>query len=247
MDMVLTFALWWAPVLAIAVFLSAIGAVKLRTAWLGIALILYAVYFTTISFGGQLIPVEKFFGELDWNWSGKIASVLATFVLFCVLAVTTKSITPASAGFVLRQRSGSVTPALIALALLVMSVVALEILAADGSDTGAERLLFQLTMPGLDEELFFRGVLLAALAAAIPIGGVNILGAKITLAGLLMTLLFGFGHGAFVQDQQLVISWPAVIVTAYLGFGLLWIRERTGSILIPILSHNLINFTGSFF
>ncbi len=247
MDMVLTFALWWAPVLAIAFMLSAFGAVKLRTAWFGIALILYAVYFATISVGGQLIPLEKFFGELDWNWSGKIVSILATVVLFCVLAITTKSITPASAGFVLRQRSGSITPALIVLALLVTSVVAMEILAADGSDTGAERLLFQLTMPGLDEELFFRGLFLAALAAAIPTNGVKLLGARITLAGLLMTLMFGFGHGAFVQDQQLVISWPAVIVTAYLGFGLLWIRERTGSVLIPILSHNLINFAGSFF
>jgi len=31
------------------------------------------------------------------------------------------------------------------------------------------------------------------------------------------------------------------------GFGLLWLRERTGSVVIPIIAHNLINGLGSFF
>ena len=110
-----------------------------------------------------------------------------------------------------------------------------------------ERLLYQATMPGLDEELFFRGLFLAVLGAAVPSGGVNLFGARITVAGLLVTLLFGLGHGVGIEDGKPFVSWIFIAVTAWFGFGLLWVRERTGSVLLPLLGHNLINFSGSFF
>ena len=247
MELAATLALWWAPVILLALAMRAAGLSGLRSGWLILSVSIYAVYMLAIMKGGAFIPLERYVGDMDWNWAGKIAAIASTLVMFALLALTTKSISPESAGFTLRQRKGSVLPALIMLAILTASIVALEILAADGRSLGAERLAYQATMPGLDEELFFRGLLLAALAAAVPSRGINLLGARITVAGLLVTLLFGLGHGVGIEDGKPFVSWIFVVITGYLGFGLLWMRERTGSILWPLIGHNLINVTGSFF
>jgi len=246
-DTLLTLAIWWAPVLALAVILSTLKISQLRPGWFAIAVGVYGVYMIAIQAGRDLLPLERFVGPMQWNWEGKIVSIVATLAVFAALRLATKTITAESAGYVFRQRAGSVVPAIMATIIFAASGIAMEILAADGQSLGAERLAFQATMPGLDEELFFRGLLLAALAAAVPSKGVNLLGARITVAGLLVTLLFGLGHGLQVSDGQIQLSWLYIAVTAYLGFGLLWIRERTGSVLWPIIAHNVINVTGSFF
>ncbi len=247
MEIAATLALWWAPVLVLALLFRLIGLSGLRAGWLVAAVGVYAVYTLAILKGGAYIPLDQYVGELQWNWAGKIASIAASLVVFFILALFTKAVSPETAGLTLRQRPGSLAPALLMIVLLAGSGIGLEILAADGRSMDPERLAYQATMPGLDEELFFRGVFLAVLAAAVPSRGVNLLGARITVAGLLVTLLFGLGHGVGINDGQPYISWIFIAVTAYFGFGLLWIRERTGSILLPILWHNAINFSGSFF
>jgi hypothetical protein len=233
--------------LALALFFRLLGAAGLRPGWFIAALGVYAIYFLAISYGGKFIPLEDYVGPHSWNWAGKIAAIAASLVMLAALALTTKSISLKGAGFTMLQREGSVVPAFVMIAILTGSMVALEILASDGRSLGVERLAYQATMPGLDEELFFRGLLLAVLAAAVPSGGLNLLGARITLAGLLVTLLFGLGHGVGFSDGAAQVGWIYIIVTGYVGFGLLWIRERTGSLLLPLVGHNVINLTGSFF
>ncbi|MAW82334.1 MAG: CPBP family intramembrane metalloprotease [Parvularcula sp.] len=247
MELAATLALWWAPVIVLALLFRLIGVSGLRFGWLLTAIGVYAAYTLAILEGGPLIPLEQYVGALDWNWAGKIAAIATTLIVFAVLAMATKAVSFESAGFTLRQRPGSVIPALIMIAFLAASGIGLEMLAADGRSLSPERLLYQATMPGLDEELFFRGLFLAVLGAAIPSGGLNLLGARITVAGLLMTLLFGLGHGVGIEDGKPFVSWIFIVVTAYFGFGLLWVRERTGSVLIPLIGHNVINFSGSFF
>lgn len=63
-------------------------------------------------------------------------------------------------------------------------------------------------------------------------------------AGALVTLLFG--HGLGWGEGGVVVSWIALVYTAFLGFWLLWIRQRTGSVIMAIVAHNLINFISSF-
>lgn len=65
--------------------------------------------------------------------------------------------------------------------------------------------------------------------------------AEFNWGGLLATLLFATSHGVSWGDSGIQLAADALIVTAYLGFGLLWIRQRTGSVVIPIIAHNLIN------
>ena len=244
--MMLSLPLWWAPLIVILAVARLFG-VRTNAVWLLIAVAMQAAYVAAIAAGGGLLDLESRFGPLQWNWGGKIAAILLTLAMFCALWIATKSMTREAAGFVLRQRPGSFAPALTAAAILIALTIALELLVADGRDTSAERLLFQATMPGLDEEPFFRGLLLAALCFAAPTRGISFFGASVTMGGVLSTLLFGLMHGAAYSGGAIAFDAPVTIVVAFIGFGLYWIRARTGSVLLPILAHNAVNFSSSFF
>jgi hypothetical protein len=101
-------------------------------------------------------------------------------------------------------------------------------------------------MPGIDEEPFFRGVFLTLLSRAFQQRW-NLLGAEIAPGALIVTFVFAAGHGLTVQHGRLHLEVLLFGLTGALGFGLLWIRQRTGSLLLPVLAHNAINVGNSFF
>ena len=80
MELAATLALWWAPVIVLALLFRLIGVSGLRFGWLLTAIGVYAAYTLAILEGGPLIPLEQYVGALDWNWAGKIAAI-ATVVL----------------------------------------------------------------------------------------------------------------------------------------------------------------------
>lgn len=246
-DLVISFWLWWGASLAVVLALSALRAVRMQTGWLVAAIVIHAGYLATNTTGLPFLDLELVFGDLNWNWDGKIFSIIATILILTILTVCSRRVNFEAAGVTLRQHEGSVLPAWIATAILAALAIAAEIAVSDGRSLGAERFLFQATMPGLDEELYFRGLLLLVLSLAIQSGSANMLGASISWAGMVTTLLFGLGHSLFWREGAASFSSAAFIYTFILGFGILWIRQRTGSILIPILAHNLINVSGSFF
>lgn len=248
MDLILSFAAWWAPVIIAALAIAGLGLTQIRAGWLLAAMAASAGYVALNFLGRDLIPLERWFGELSWNWEGKLAALGGTLLAsVALMAIFRRRITPSSLGFRLRPNQGSIAPALAATLIGVALAAGLEIWSADGPDLNPERLLYQATMPGLDEELFYRGLLLALMMLAVPSKGLNLLGARFDWAAFLLAAQFGLMHGVAVSDGALTISWIAVAATAALGFAPLWIRLRTGGVLIPILAHNAINFSGSFF
>ncbi len=78
-------------------------------------------------------------------------------------------------------------------------------------------------LPGLSEELVFRGVMLSALGANI-------------LAVILSSLCFGILH--FSGSQQ----WPYVIWATVVGLILGYVSLVTGNLLVPIVAHICTNF-----
>ena len=103
--------------------------------------------------------------------------------------------------------------------------------------------MFQATLPGLDEELYFRGLLLLLMHQAFG-KGLRIWWADTGWGLWLVVLIFGLAHGFTYEDGALVgVSFGAIFLTGYIGFILTWMRERTGSLLVPILYHNLFNLT----
>lgn len=179
---------------------------------------------------------------LHWNWLGKIFVIVVTLT-----ALTgTKFFDRFELGLTLKQRTGSVLPAAAGIVLICTFAWAFEASLHDGTDLSRERLLFQGLMPGLDEELVYRGILLALFTRAF-ITEWQVAGARIGVADITVTLLFAAGHGLFVTHGGLTFGWHGFIEAGVIGCGLVWLRRRTGSLLAPVLAHNLSNFGNSFF
>jgi hypothetical protein len=99
-----------------------------------------------------------------------------------------------------------------------------------------ETWLYQATLPGLVEETVFRGVLLALADRAVAARHARweVMGARIGWSGLLVTLSFLALHGISLGTVLGVL--PAALLY-------LWLRQRTGSLLLPIAAHNLWNLS----
>lgn len=240
-DLIFSIALTMAGVVALAILDRTALKGEVRWRYVALALLGLAVYWLLIIVGADL---QSRFGPegLRWNWLGKLftGAVLIGLLVFLPHAFREE------AGFRLGVRTGSLGPCLVAAALMCLLSWGSESLAADGTDTSPERLLFQGLMPGLDEEIFFRGYFLALLARALP-DRWTLAGAPMGPAGLIVTFVFAAGHGLGVTNG--VIQFDALIfaLTGLLGFGLLYIRQRSGSVAPAIIGHNLVNLGNSFF
>ncbi|MBD2103426.1 CPBP family intramembrane metalloprotease [Leptolyngbya sp. FACHB-261] len=81
-------------------------------------------------------------------------------------------------------------------------------------------------LPGMSEELLFRGVMLAELG--------------LTPAGLVVTsVCFGILH---LSDPK---QWPYVVWATIVGLGLGWSAILTHNLLVPIVAHVLTNWVSS--
>lgn len=81
-------------------------------------------------------------------------------------------------------------------------------------------------LPGLSEELLFRGIMIPALGSGV-------------LAVIVSSVLFGVLHLGGVQQ------WPYGVWATAVGFLLGIIMIATGNLLIPIIAHILTNFISS--
>lgn len=104
-----------------------------------------------------------------------------------------------------------------------------------------ELLLYEATMPGLDEELFFRGLLLALLREVFPAAsGARGLGWPLVVTSVAFAWLHVFHVDTNLQPH---VELAPLTLASLLLFGALmvWLRERTGTLWWPVLVHNLGN------
>jgi membrane protease YdiL (CAAX protease family) len=105
--------------------------------------------------------------------------------------------------------------------------------------------LYELTMPGIAEELFFRGVFLGLLSRVFP-RTIPFLGTRTSWGGLAGLILFVLGHclsftGPFLLLPHAHFSLDKVIGVGIFGALYLWVRERSGSCWVAMVAHNLTN------
>lgn len=215
--------------------LGLVGAVFFRSSfrwrWLVAAIALNLVYQALLTRGFWLIPDP--FPAADWNWAGKLAAIAGTLAVMALPAFGWKR-----CGMTLDQGPGW-RGALVLLAVLGGLFLCLAVSPADGPDD-LETIAFQWTMPGLDEELFYRGTLLLALNEALR-PKVTVLGAGIGWGGLMTTVLFGLTHALSYEAGAIDFDLMTFAMTGIPALLLLWLRERTGSLLMPVIGHNLAN------
>ena len=199
--------------------------------WLLVAALLVAVNDFLLTRGYGLLPDLI---EGDWNWQGKILALFATLAIAALPAFGWRSV-----GLTHRHEPGSLRAAVPVAALYCAFFLAIA-LAFGGTAGSPEEVAFQLTMPGLEEEPFYRGILLFALDRAFT-GRVRFLGVDWGWGALLSCALFGLAHafsysgGAFSFEPMIM---ALTAVPSLLG---VWLRLRTGSLLLPILLHNFGN------
>ena len=96
-------------------------------------------------------------------------------------------------------------------------------------------------MPSIIEEVVYRGILLS-LFSLLYIDNLHIGNINFGIGVVVTSILFGLWHGLNVNvDFEITISWMAFIYTGLIGFILALVRERTGSLLFPIIIHVIVN------
>jgi len=109
-----------------------------------------------------------------------------------------------------------------------------------------EALLYELTMPGLAEELFSRGILPGLLHRVFP-RTLPFLGTRTSWGGVVSVVLFVLGHvfsftGPLALLPKVHFTFELVTGIGLWGTLFLWARERTGSVWAAVAAHNLGNF-----
>jgi membrane protease YdiL (CAAX protease family) len=169
----------------------------------------------------------------EFNWTGKLLALAITLAIASHPAFGWRR-----SGLTLQQRKGSLLPAL----LVALPVIALYLFfALTGEEQATPKAIaFQLTLPGFEEEPFYRGILLLALAEAFR-GRMRIAGAELGWGAILSSVLFGLTHAFAFDDGGFAFDTLYFLLTAVPALLLVWMRERTGSLLLPVLLHNFGN------
>lgn len=170
----------------------------------------------------------------DWNWQGKLLALAGSLA---IAALPLFGWRPVGLTFV--QAPGSLKAALPVL-MIYCAFFAIMALAFPSDPASADEIAFQLTMPGLEEELFYRGILLFALDRAF-VGRWHFLGVDWGWGAVLSCLLFGLTHAFGYSDGQFAFDPLYMALTAIPSFIAVWLRLRTGSLLLPMLIHNFGN------
>jgi membrane protease YdiL (CAAX protease family) len=132
-------------------------------------------------------------------------------------------------------------PASIAVGAILLVELALFWLMIGPAVPSVEDHVFQLTLPGLSEELMFRGLLLALVDRAAP-PRLKVLGAQMGWGAMATSVLFSAVHAVnLASDWTMTINWMAGLLPLLGGFAFAWLRARTGSLVWPIVLHNAAN------
>lgn len=177
---------------------------------------------------------------LQWNWVGKIFSLI-----WALLFVYFGPFSPEEFGLTKKQRKNSLTPALVVSFIYFVIHAIGSILWFTTSKVTIESLIFQATIPGISEEIVYRGILLVLLIYSLG-GRIDKKefkwNRKTILAVILTSVLFGLVHMTDFDGGLKFYIYP-FITTFTVGLLLVWLRLKTGSLLLPIIMHNVLNTT----
>ena len=200
--------------------------------WLLIAALLVAINDALLT--GVYGTMPNLLPDSDWNWQGKLLALVATLAIATLPMFGWRRV-----GLTLAQAPGSLKAALPILALYCAFFVAIALAFPSGMAT-AEDIAFQLTMPGLEEEAFYRGILLFALCRAFT-ARVRFLGVDWGWGAILSCLLFGLAHAFGFSNGHFSFDPLVMALTALPALIGVWLTLRTGSLLLPIVMHNFGN------
>lgn len=195
--------------------------------------LLAAVYVSLDDLVTGLPTVVKSLGVIpgNWNWTGKVFSLLLSVLVIAVLKLSPKTV-----GLTLKQEHPWL--GFIAVLFFIVWGTSLGLLFKPGA-ADAETLAFQALMPGISEEIAYRGIAPALLLGLIyrkePIDG-------IPWAVVISTaIVFGVWHGLKYSGGSFQFDAMSALfpfIGSIIGG---WLRFKTKSLLVPILGHSFAN------
>lgn len=183
------------------------------------------------------LPRVRWLEHLHWQWQ---ASILTT-AWPLLLAWLAPGLSLAFIGVTSRLKPGWLKPGIVAL-LIAAAVPAAVFLHGSRVTLTGEGWAYLLVMPGLAEEILYRGLYQSLLNRAL--GRCWKLGGAEFGWGLLITsVLFAGSNGLIAVDRQLHahIVLPAAIAPFIASLVSGWVRERTDSVWPSVVGHNVSN------
>jgi len=201
------------------------------------SLLLFVASLVVLDFAFVEIPRVDGFQHLHWSWQECLLSTAWPFLLVALVP----GISLASVGVTSRFRPGWLKPSIVA-GLLALAVPAVFFILGVRKKLDAQGWAFLLIMPGLAEELVFRGVYQSLLNRAFGKPW-RLAGAEFGWGLIITAILFAGSNGLVAVDPQLHarIVLHAAIAPFMLSLVSGWIRERTDSIWPSVFGHNLSN------
>lgn len=170
----------------------------------------------------------------EWNWQGKLLALAGTLAVAAMPMFGWRA-----SGLTLIQAPRSLKPAL-AVSLLYIAFFAALALAFPNEPASTEQIAFQLSMPGLEEETYYRGLLLLMLARAFA-GRLTFLGVDWHWGAILSSVLFGLAHAFGFSDGAFSFDPLTMALTGLPSLIGVWLVLRTRSVLLPVVLHNFGN------
>lgn len=162
---------------------------------------------------------------LSYNWLGKAFCALAALAFVFLGPLRREEV-----GICMPRRwNGTFQWVLLGIVLVGMFLT-------PDMQAGRESFLYELTLPGIAEELTYRGILLAFLLRAY---GDDARGQW--LATVVASVAFACIHDLDFHGARLVCPPGPFVFHFAMGLFFAWIRLATGSLLMPILAHNIDN------
>ncbi|MEX2124662.1 MAG: CPBP family intramembrane glutamic endopeptidase [Woeseia sp.] len=167
----------------------------------------------------------------QWNWAGKILSLIFSFIVIFTLQID-KTATGLTLKLVNLNKS--------LIALLILTLISFSIgFIFKPELPDAETIAFQALMPGLAEEIAYRGI-----APALLLGLIRFKPAprEIPWVVVLITgISFGIWHGISYSDSSLSFDIMSAVFPLLGGIAYGWLRFYSGSLLLPVIAHGLGN------
>ena len=202
-------------------------------------LLIFILYFLTDYFLlqiGQKVFKPHF---LDFNWFGKLLSLALSlgFILYHSKEIR-KDI-----GFTSEVLNKTLKWGIIIfLCFLIFEFAFKMIIFPKGAKFDLETFLYQATMPGITEELVFRGIYFWLLSKSF-VSSIVIKGVSFGWGFVIVTFLFAMIHGVYwtttfeIKIDFFTIIYLTLITSLSLGI----LRKFSGNLIFPILGHNMVN------
>ena len=170
-----------------------------------------------------------------FNWVGKVLSICVSLVAIRLLRLSR-----AEVGLVLPNGKRGWAASGVGLGAAILLGVILVLVFGPNGRPSAETLAFEATMPGLDEELAFRGIAMALLTQGLAKPRSRLPAWGLPLA--ITSVWFTIGHVVGLDHGHLVVG-PAQVMVAILAAGVLLTLIRVGSfsLLGCVVAHNTLN------